>query len=787
MTAAATTKRKLEFPVPPELKTSAVNIKRLAIEGDSFIIEHKTQKVSEDDSGRSRINFLITGNYDEDMETLKGWANANFFFVNDKENENLDSLIYQLVKCVTDIYTRNREGSRAIAEIKAAYDKAFEKVEEAEEEEEEVKLKKQYLYKYFGKSQNVLYEAVLISGKPCFVNQEWDLKTGEPFVKLSEKLLLPDAQHPTMELLPPEREMYLSKPYEFANENEINKYLTLAAREETLDTLYRKQKILASKYIDANKTHLTMLAADAIASYFQDKLGQVHYDMFVGDNDTGKTANLVYFQYEGYRAMLDVDITPANIYGFLGNFEEAQGTILEDEADDIDKQPEKMKIYKAGYNAGKKVTRTDITGFGRKTIGWNTYCFKVFTSEEAPDGGKAKGFLDRTFVFHCTSGSPAFDIQEVTNPAGDNEFVELLNELDHNRKLLFAYRLLHYQDPLPNIELSIKNREKQLCKPVLRLFQDAECQEEIGIALADMIGQKRGIKRDTLEAKILGVVLRIITNREKEEAQCSLDNSQEREWVFSCMEPHQVPTAELFESVRLDLDGEYKREKDKSFDTEEHGLISHDKIRRICVDKFSAESKRTESIRYLEFNKDKLERAKSAYVFPDKVAILYKKNVSESGHDENDRHGEVLEDTEEFEKVSTDENSQKIINNSINEAQDIKEVEQTEDSGHAGDDESVVTHKTLSSASFPSWQDSELTIQKTREETLQEIMDKCMSDEQGNNQGYFTIDRWKTRLMCLPRQHPHHCDEDQAEQTLYALLEEGKLTEFEEGRFKPAA
>lgn len=70
-----------------------------------------------------------------------------------------------------------------------------------------------------------------------------------------------------------------------------------------------------------------MLAADYIFTYFQYKLGQTHYDMFVGDNDTGKTANLVYFQCEGYRAMLDVDITPANIYGFLGTFEEGQGRV----------------------------------------------------------------------------------------------------------------------------------------------------------------------------------------------------------------------------------------------------------------------------------------------------------------------------------------------------------------------------------------------------------------------------------------------------------------------------
>jgi hypothetical protein len=102
------------------------------------------------------------------------------------------------------------------------------------------------------------------------------------------------------------------------------------------------------------------------------------------------------------------------------------------------------------------------------------------------------------------------------------------------------------------------------------------------------------------------------------------------EWVFKPWEPNQLPISLLVDNVRKDLDGEYKREKDKSFETEEHGTVSHDKIRRICVDKFGAESKRTNSIRYLEFNQEKLNKAIAACVFTEKVTIL-QKNVSESG------------------------------------------------------------------------------------------------------------------------------------------------------------
>jgi hypothetical protein len=543
------------------------------------------------------------------------------------DNSAIDYVIAKLANLIEELYTSNEQAIKAIDKIK----KKAEVEAEDRDAEDEAKLKKIYIQKYYDKSQDVLYEAVLIAGKPYFVYKELpslfiDGVHGEEngfVIRLADKILLPNTSNPTTELLPPEKEMYLSKPFEFASEKEINKYLKLAQSED-FDSLYRMQKNIVSKYIDASSdTHLTILAADSIFTFFQDKLGQTHYLMFVGDNDTGKTANLRVLQQIGYRAMLDVDITVANIYGFLGSFEEGQGIILEDEADDIDRKPEKMKIYKAGYNAGEKVTRTDITGYGRKTQSWNTFCFKAFTAEKAPDSNTAKGFLDRTFIFHCIRGEPAYDITEILNPAGDNEFTDLLEELNNSRKLLFAFRLLHYQDLLQNIDLSVKTREKQLCKPLLRLFQNAKCREEIGKALADMIGQKRGLKRDTLEAKILDVVIRIITENQKEQEQRNvIDNTQ---LLITKWQPNQIPTSHLFEQVAQELGGTYRRAgEDKSFETEEHGIVSHTAIGRICVDKFGAEAKRTNSTRYLEFNLEKLDKAKSGYIFPDKVEIVAK-------------------------------------------------------------------------------------------------------------------------------------------------------------------
>jgi hypothetical protein len=66
--------------------------------------------------------------------------------------------------------------------------------------------------------------------------------------------------------------------------------------------------------------------------------------------------------------------------------------------------------------------------------------------------------------------------------------------------------------------------------------------------------------------------------------------------------------------------------------------------------------------------------------------------------------------------------------------------------------------------------------------SIEEIISKCIMDGQGNNKGYFTKDEWMVRLLLLPNER---WTEDQAEQTFYQLLQEGKLTEIEQGRFKP--
>jgi hypothetical protein len=87
--------------------------------------------------------------------------------------------------------------------------------------------------------------------------------------------------------------------------------------------------------------------------------------------------------------------------------------------------------------------------------------------------------LERIIPLKSISGDPQYDISEVVNDAGDEQFKKLYEELMNTRKLLLRYRLLHHNDAIPNVKLNLKNRYKQLTKPLIRLFQNSESLDKI--------------------------------------------------------------------------------------------------------------------------------------------------------------------------------------------------------------------------------------------------------------------------------------------------------------------
>jgi len=412
----------------------------------------------------------------------------------------------------------------------------------------------------------------------------------------------------TITLLPPGITAYLSKEYVFSSTSEIESYIQ-RAKTHTMDSLFYQVKNVWKKYFDIDDDIINICTADTIFTYFQDRLGMTHYLLFVGDNNTGKSNALTIFEQLAYRPLKDISISPANIYNFLGQLEEGQGIILEDEIDNIEEQEEKMRIYKAGYTKGAKVTRMYDSSSGlakaREQKRFNTYCFKAFSSEKQPTFYKAKGFIERIFTVKCSSGTPQYDITEVINDAGDARYKKLFRELDDLRRLLLIYRILNYDKPIPDLDLSIKNRDKQLCKPLVRLFQNSKAIDEILKSLTKFISEKRNKKLDSFDSFLYSLVVDLAKEANGNQV------SNEDMWTIIC-----------------DLPGNPIPNRPQSYQTDEFGILSKTIVTKICEDKFGAKKVHDGKQRLLKFDTEVLKRLTDNYSPSKQIEIMRRQDTN---------------------------------------------------------------------------------------------------------------------------------------------------------------
>jgi hypothetical protein len=441
-----------------------------------------------------------------------------------------------------------------------------------------------YTQKYH--DRDLLAEAVVIGRKPYFaVSAPQVGNPDEVSITLQNSIPIDDKTV----LKPFEIAAYVNEPYTFKSEQEFFEFVK-KTKEENLDTLYKKVKSIWKKFVDADDFHLSICAADTIFTYFQDKIGLTHYLFFVGDNSSGKSNNLTVLHYIVYRNMMSSGMTAANVYQFLGSGEEGIGTICEDEADNIDEDREKMKVHKNGYTTGKYYHRTD-TSVGRQQLKFNTFCFKAFAAEKLPDSVTAKGFNQRTIELPCVYGFPQYDISEVANPAGEEEYQELLDELLDIRNTLLLYRLLHFQDKILDIKLNIQGREKQLFKPVLRVFQHTQTQNELLPVISKYISQRRENNANTLNAFLYDHVKGLIKAQNTYELESNL----------------------IWNTIKSTLQGKDIPSKPQSYDTVDFGTISQKSITETLVQVFGAKPTKRHSGRTLIFDQNKLQRLSRIY------------------------------------------------------------------------------------------------------------------------------------------------------------------------------
>jgi hypothetical protein len=407
-------------------------------------------------------------------------------------------------------------------------------------------------------------------------------------------------------------EDYMHKPYIFESEKDFFMKVDFVKNQKlcTLDGIYHTIKRVWSQYIDAEDSHLVICAADTIFSYFQDVIGLTHYLWFVGDNDSGKSNNLWVLHYLAYRNMMSLGISAANVYQFLGSGEEGIGTICEDEANQIDEDKDKMELAKSGYTKGFPVVKITISNDGQRyQKRYNTFCFKAYSAEKAPDPVKAKGMIQRLVKLRCIAGDPSVDILEVINPMGDVEMLDLLKELHGVRNLLLCYRLEHRNDKIPNVKVNLKNREKQLFKPLLRLFYGTEAMDEVQRTLSKYVNERRKAKLSGINAFLIQLV------------QDMLQEASYNDLTISQTGIYEVPTNDIWTKVKTRTDATTIPGHPLTCETTQFGPISHKRVIEILENVFKAEVKTSNSTRIVRFDKKVLDDVFKSYA-TDEVKIL---------------------------------------------------------------------------------------------------------------------------------------------------------------------
>jgi hypothetical protein len=368
------------------------------------------------------------------------------------------------------------------------------------------------------------YEAVYDDCKPCF------LKLNGGDFSLVETVEANDETY-----CPKERQNIPYEPYGFSEEQ-------TPSQKELAEQIRNEFET----WIDVEPIWKDVLTACVLLTYQQEKLQTVPYLFLYGDNESGKSTVLNVLKNLCYRPMYGVTIPSADLYGYLED-SDGQGCILEDEVQGIHKDTDKIKIYKAGYKEGAVVPRTLITSFDRIIKYYRTFCFKSCASEQIP---QVKGFNERFLFIPMVEGSPKKEWADLTK--------EDKARMQNLRNMLLKWRMATRISELPNIELTVKGRIKELWKPILQITSGLPFYEGLYRFVDEQSKARLSGRQDTLEGKIVKVVV---------------DLHNEAEFQIES-----IPFKTLWQELGYELNGRVNENKPNEMDTGDFGIITKNRV-----------------------------------------------------------------------------------------------------------------------------------------------------------------------------------------------------------------
>ena len=398
--------------------------------------------------------------------------------------------------------------------------------EELEETEKDKKQRKKL--KDSGILSNGCFEAVYDSDKPYFLRLNGGSFSLVETIEFAEETISPK-----------ERQNIPYEPYGYCKQE-------TPGREE----LARQVRNEFETWIDVEPIWKDVLTACTLLTYQQEKLQTVPYLFCYGDNESGKSTVLQVLKSLCYRPMYGVTIPSADLYGYLED-SDGQGCILEDEVQGIQKDTDKIKIYKAGYKEGAVVPRTLMTNFTRIIKYYRTFCFKACASEQIP---QVKGFNERFMFLSMVEGSPQKEWCDLSRT--DKERIRTL------RNMLLKWQMTSRQEDLPNVELTVKGRLKELWKPILQITSDLPIYSDLYRFVEDQRKARLSGRQDTLEGKIVKVVVDL----------CNEAQIDSKAQIYS------LPLKKIWEELGLELDGKLNENKPNEMDTGDFFKVTKNKV-----------------------------------------------------------------------------------------------------------------------------------------------------------------------------------------------------------------
>jgi hypothetical protein len=468
-------------------------------------------------------------------------------------------------------------------------------------------------YKYSFNFQGNLYEAVILAGKPVFIS--YDSKKVKVVKSIKEESRI---------LTPPFQEEYAYRPYEFRNVNEISEYLERAKKCD-IGSIFKALKPIVASYNDQTPEKQTLLAIDIIWSYFQDRFPTTRYNIVLGGNGSGKSAEAISFSAMGYRPVNLTNPNAANINRILGCIEPGQCTIISDETRGLEKNADLLSVLAEGYRLEGQTSK--VNDYSRKSEYFKAYCYKIILAEKMPNLRELKGIVDRSFSETSYRGRPKYDIKETLTPQGNPNRQRRMNILNDFRKLMLIYRLIHFKNSIPDVNVGVEGREKELVKPNLQLFYGTSAETEVKNTLQFFLDKRRGKKDVSIEPILHGIVIEL----------CDTQDTNE------------LPVKDIWDKLKREIPGHTDVERDRDgividikrpneYHTQDFGTIyCNSTVASVMEHTFGGTPKHNRNGNSYVFNREKLEKVSSSLTRnADRIQIC-----------EEDEQGE--EDNEAFE------------------------------------------------------------------------------------------------------------------------------------------